>query len=147
MNLMEPVHGDFTRARRRAFRRMRARLRKDLARNRLLSFDEANVSLGACNKVYLGMRVVQVEKIVGSANLLVNAAGTGPGGRMIEELAAARGATSEDARDFLVDSSLLRRPARPEDGSAATLFYASDLSAFITGTSPITDGGAHYAIL
>ena len=69
MNLEEQADRGFTRARRRAFlRRMRARLRNDLACNRLLPFDEAKVSLGAFTKVYLGMRVVPVEKIVGSVN-------------------------------------------------------------------------------
>ena len=69
MNLEEQVNRDFTHARRRAFlRRMRARLRKDLASERLLSFDEVKGSLGTLSRVYLGMRVVQVQKIVGSVN-------------------------------------------------------------------------------
>ena len=69
MNLEEQVDRDFTHARRKAFlRRITARLRKELACNRLLSFDEAKASLGAFNKVYLGMRVLPVEKIVGSVD-------------------------------------------------------------------------------
>ena len=69
MNLEEQVDKDFTHARREAlFRRMKARVRKDLACNRLLSFDEVKGSLRAFNQVYLGMRVVPVEKIVGSVN-------------------------------------------------------------------------------
>ena len=69
MNLEEQVDRDFTRARRRALlRRIKARLRKDLTCNRLLSFDEVRGSLGAFSKVYLGMRVSPVEKIVGSVN-------------------------------------------------------------------------------
>ena len=69
MNLEEQVDRDFTRARRRAYlHRMKARLRKDLACNRLLSFDEVKGSLGAFNQVYLGVRVVPVKKIVGSLN-------------------------------------------------------------------------------
>ena len=69
MNLEEQVDKDFTHARRRALlRRMKARVRKDLACNRLLSFEEVKGSLGAFNQVYLGMRVVPVEKIVGSVN-------------------------------------------------------------------------------
>jgi hypothetical protein len=69
MNLEEQVDSDFTHARRRAFlRRIRARLRKDLACNRLLSFDEVKGSLGAFNQVYLGVRVVPVQKIVGSVS-------------------------------------------------------------------------------
>jgi hypothetical protein len=58
---------DFTRARRRAFlRRVGAFLRRDPGSNRLLSFDEVKSALGAVEQVYLGMRTVQVEKIVGS---------------------------------------------------------------------------------
>ena len=69
MNLEEQVNRDFTHARRRALlRRMKARLRKDLASNRLLSFDEVKGLLGAFNQGYLGVRVVPVQKIVGSVN-------------------------------------------------------------------------------
>jgi hypothetical protein len=58
---------DFTRARRRAFlRRIGAYLRRDPGSNRLLSFDEVKSALGAVEQVYLGMRTVPVEKIVGS---------------------------------------------------------------------------------
>jgi hypothetical protein len=58
---------DFTRARRRAFlRRIGAFLRRDPGSNRLLSFDEVKSALGAVEQVYLGMRTVPVEKIVGS---------------------------------------------------------------------------------
>jgi hypothetical protein len=63
------VDRDFNHARRKAFlRRMRAWLRKDLASGRLLSFDEVKGSLGTFNQVYLGVRVVPVEKIMGSVN-------------------------------------------------------------------------------
>ena len=69
MNLEEQVDSDFTHARRRAFlQRIRAWFSKDLACNRLLSFDEVKGSLGAFNKVYLRMRIVPVQKIVGSVN-------------------------------------------------------------------------------
>jgi hypothetical protein len=58
---------DFSRARRRAFlRRIGAFLRKDPGSNQLLSFDEVKSALGAVEQVYLGMRTVPVEKIVGS---------------------------------------------------------------------------------
>jgi hypothetical protein len=58
---------DFSRARRRAFlRRVGAFLRRDPGSNRLLSFDEVKSALGAVEQVYLGMRPVPVEKIVGS---------------------------------------------------------------------------------
>ncbi len=75
-----------------------------------------------------------------------NAAQTDLGDRMIEELAAAQGSSSEEVRRYLVASTPLRRLARPEDVAAAVLFYASDLSAFVTGTSLTVDGGAHRAI-
>src|SRR5215210_1522578 len=58
---------DFSRARRRAFlRRIGAYLRKDPGSNQLLSFDEVKSALGAVEQVYLGMRTVTVENIVGS---------------------------------------------------------------------------------
>ena len=66
-SIEEQVDKDFERARRLAFlRRMIARLRNDGGSERLLSFEEARKSLGAYGKIYLGMRVVPVEKIVGS---------------------------------------------------------------------------------
>jgi len=58
---------DFSRARRRAFlRRIGSYLRNDPASNQLLSFDEVKSALGAVEQVYLGMRTVEVAKIVGS---------------------------------------------------------------------------------
>ena len=86
-----------------------------------------------------------------SDNILVNAvnpnaAETGLGDRMIEDLAAAQGVSGEGVRDYLVGSTPLGRLARPDDVAAAVLFYASDLSAFVTGTSIAIDGGAHRAI-
>jgi NAD(P)-dependent dehydrogenase (short-subunit alcohol dehydrogenase family) len=45
-----------------------------------------------------------------------------------------------------VDKMPLGRLARPDNLAAATPFYASDLSAFITGTSPTIGGSAHRAI-
>ncbi len=58
---------DFTSARRKAFlRRIGAFLRNDPASNQLLSFDEVKKALGAVEQVYLGLREVPVEKIVGS---------------------------------------------------------------------------------
>jgi hypothetical protein len=47
-------------------RRLGAFLRRDPGSNRLLSFDEVKSALGAVEQVYLGMRTVPVEKIVGS---------------------------------------------------------------------------------
>lgn len=67
MDLNEQADRDFTRARRRAFlRRVGAYLRRDPASNRLLSFEEVRGALGALAGAYVGMRVVPVEKIVGS---------------------------------------------------------------------------------
>jgi hypothetical protein len=69
VSLEEQVDRDFTRARRKAsLRRIKAQLRKEHVPNRLLSMDEVKGSLGAYNQVYRGMRVVPVEKIVGSLN-------------------------------------------------------------------------------
>ena len=68
-NLEDQVDRDFTHARRKTFlRRVTARLQEDIVCARLLSFDEVKSSLGACSQVYLGMRIVPVEKIVGSLN-------------------------------------------------------------------------------
>ena len=67
MDLNEQADRDFTRARRRAFlRRVGAYLRRDPASNRLLSFEEVRGAVGALEGAYVGMRVVPVEKIVGS---------------------------------------------------------------------------------
>ena len=67
MDLNEQVDKDFSRARRRAFlKRVGAYLRKDPASNRLLSFEEVRGAVGALQGTYVGMRVVPVEKIVGS---------------------------------------------------------------------------------
>ena len=58
---------DFSRARRRAFlRRVGSYLRRDPSSNRLLSFDEVKRTLGLVSQGYLGMRTVEVAKIVGS---------------------------------------------------------------------------------
>lgn len=65
--LNEQVDRDFSRARRRAFlRRVGAFLRRDPSSNQLLSFDEVRSALGAVEQVYLGLRPVPVQKIVGS---------------------------------------------------------------------------------
>ena len=65
VSLEERVEADFDRARRRAFvGRMVARLRGD--RERLLAFDEMRKMRRAVNRLCLGMRVVEVSRIVGS---------------------------------------------------------------------------------
>jgi 3-oxoacyl-[acyl-carrier protein] reductase len=75
-----------------------------------------------------------------------NAATTGLGDEMVKNLAEAQGATPEQVRDHLVGSTPLGRLVGPEDVARAVLFYASDLSGFVTGTSLALDGGAHRAI-
>ena len=63
MNLNEQADSDFGRARRRAFlRRLAARFRNDP----LPSFEDVRKPLRAYNRVHLGTRVVEVDKIVGS---------------------------------------------------------------------------------
>lgn len=84
-------------------------------------------------------------------NILVNAvnpnaAETGLGDRMIAELAGAQGVAPQQVRDYLIGATPLRRLARPDDVAASVLFYASNMSAFLTGTSLTIDGGAHRAI-
>ena len=67
MDLNEQADTDFIRARRRA--RLRAvvtRVRREHASNRLLSFDDVRRDLVADNRLYRGMRVVEVDGIVGS---------------------------------------------------------------------------------
>ncbi|MDQ4106726.1 MAG: hypothetical protein M3157_06090 [Actinomycetota bacterium] len=67
MNIGEQTDADFSRARRKAFlRRVGAFLRNDPGSNLLLSFDEVKRALGAVEQVYIGLRTVQVEKIIGS---------------------------------------------------------------------------------
>jgi hypothetical protein len=67
MNLNEQVDADFTRARRRArLRALVARIRREHASNRLLSFDDLRREHATNNRFYRGTRVVEVEGIVGS---------------------------------------------------------------------------------
>ncbi len=67
MDPHEQSDRDFSRARRKAFlRRIGAYLRRDPGSNQLLSFEEVRQALGVVSQVYLGMREVPVEKIVGS---------------------------------------------------------------------------------
>src|SRR5215218_10913076 len=67
MDLNEQVDSDFTRARRRALLRAAvARFRREHASNRLLSFDDVRRALFAYNRLYRGVRVVEVDEIVGS---------------------------------------------------------------------------------
>jgi hypothetical protein len=67
MDLNEQVDADFTRARRRArLRAVMARIRREHASNRLLSFDDVRRELTATNRLQRGTRVVEVDEIVGS---------------------------------------------------------------------------------
>lgn len=67
MNLEEQVDSDFNNARRQASpRRVWARFHKDPTHNRLLSFDELRKASLADSQTYLGTRIVEAEKIVGS---------------------------------------------------------------------------------
>jgi len=67
MDLNEQVDSDFTRARRRAFlRRVLTRLRNGSGSNQLLSFEEVRRALLANNRIHLGTKIVEVEKIVGT---------------------------------------------------------------------------------
>jgi NAD(P)-dependent dehydrogenase (short-subunit alcohol dehydrogenase family) len=75
-----------------------------------------------------------------------NAAATGLGDEMVENLAEAQDTTPGQVRGYLVGSTPMGRLVGPGDVAAAVLFYASDLSGFVTGTSLALDGGAHRAI-
>jgi hypothetical protein len=67
MDLNEQVDADFTRARRRArLRAVAARIRREHASNRLLSFDDLRRELAANNRRQRGTREVEVDEIVGS---------------------------------------------------------------------------------
>lgn len=67
VGVQEQVDKDFHRALLKAsLHRWKNRLRRDLADEHLLSFDEAKGALAQCNQVYRGMRVVEVEMITGS---------------------------------------------------------------------------------
>ena len=67
MDLNEQVDADFTRARRRArLRAVMARIRREHAPNRLLSFDDVRREHAANNRFYRATRVVEMEEIVGS---------------------------------------------------------------------------------
>ena len=67
MSLEEQVDSDSIRARRRALlRRVIARFHKDPTHNRLLSFDEVREASLADNRTYVGTKIVEAEKIVGS---------------------------------------------------------------------------------
>jgi hypothetical protein len=67
MNLEEQVDADFSRARRRALlRRMRTRLQRDTASNRLLCFDDLRTFPGALGRIDRGMRTVPVGQVGGS---------------------------------------------------------------------------------
>ncbi len=67
VSVEEQVDKDFQRALLKAsLHRLRNRLRRDSARERLLSFEEAKGRLARRSQVYRGMRTIEVEKITGS---------------------------------------------------------------------------------
>jgi hypothetical protein len=67
LSLEEQIEADFSRARRKALlRRVRTRLRRDAAPDRLLCFDDVRKITGAMGRIYLGMRAVPVAQIGGS---------------------------------------------------------------------------------
>jgi hypothetical protein len=67
MSLEEQVDKDLERARRRSLvGRLSARLRGDPGRGKLPAFEAVRRATGADNRLYLGRRVVEVSRIVGS---------------------------------------------------------------------------------
>jgi hypothetical protein len=67
MDLNEQVDADFTRARRSArLRAVVARIRREQASNRLLSFEDVRREFAANNRLHRGTRVVEVKEILGS---------------------------------------------------------------------------------
>jgi hypothetical protein len=70
MSLEEQVDKDFLRAHHRAFfRQLAARIRRNKGGSRLLlAFEEARRAIRADNRFYVGRRVVEVSKIVGSVD-------------------------------------------------------------------------------
>jgi hypothetical protein len=69
MSLEEQVDKDSLLAHHRAFfGRLAARIRRDRGANVLPAFEDERRALGADNRFYLGRTVVEVSKIVGSAN-------------------------------------------------------------------------------
>lgn len=67
ISVEDQVDADFHRAFLKAsLRRWRGRLRRGSVRERLLSFDEAKRALARWSQAHRGIRVVEVEKIVGS---------------------------------------------------------------------------------
>ena len=67
VSVQEQVDKDFHRALLKAsWHRWKDRLHRDLVEEHLLSFDEAKGALAQWGQVYLGMKIVEVEKITGS---------------------------------------------------------------------------------
>jgi 3-oxoacyl-[acyl-carrier protein] reductase len=107
-------------------------------------------SASVVNAGLLALTKTAADELAG-ANIRVNAvnpnaASTGLGDRMIIDLARAQGTTPEAVRSYLVSMTPLKRLAEPEDVAAAVLFYASNMSTFMTGSSLTVDGGAHRAV-
>jgi hypothetical protein len=65
VDLNAQVDADFTRASRRArLRALVARIRREQASNRLLSFDDVRREFAANNRLHRGTRVVEVDQII-----------------------------------------------------------------------------------
>lgn len=62
--------------------------------------------------------------------------------REMDELAAARGVTREEAFSLVSAELPLRRVAEPEEIAAACLFLASQEASFVTGAVLVADGGS-----
>jgi NAD(P)-dependent dehydrogenase (short-subunit alcohol dehydrogenase family) len=63
------------------------------------------------------------------------------GDAAMDELAAARGITRDQAYQLATKYVPMRRPATAEEIAACALFLASDEASIVTGTALVADGG------
>ncbi len=52
-----------------------------------------------------------------------------------------------EQRDFVENVHAMKRLAQPEEIAQSALYFASDASSFITGTTLFLEGGDHYTHL